>query len=94
MPQVKITVRNNGPYRVEAELGSIELVDASGNPFDLSAKVKDGKTAFSLCRCGGSVSKPFCDGTHSKIGFQAAEAVVRAEEGGAGPTDVKLPAKG
>lgn len=83
MAQVKITVRNNGPFRVEAEPGSIELVDANGNAFDLSAKVKDGKTAFSLCRCGGSVNKPFCDGTHSKIGFQAAEAAVRAEEGGA-----------
>ena len=81
MPQVKITVRNNGPFRVEAEPGSIELVDANGNAFDLSAKVKEGKTAFSLCRCGGSVSKPFCDGTHSKIGFQAAEAAVRAEGG-------------
>jgi CDGSH-type Zn-finger protein len=77
MPQVKITVRNNGPFRVEAEPGSIELVDANGNAFDLSAKVKEGKTAFSLCRCGGSVNKPFCDGTHSKIGFQAAEAAVR-----------------
>src|SRR6185437_1677418 len=82
MPQVKITVRNNGPFRVEAEPGSIELVDANGNAFDLSAKVKEGKTAFSLCRCGGSINKPFCDGTHSKIGFQAAEAGVRTAEGG------------
>ena len=69
MAQVKITVRRNGPYRVEAPEGSIELVDADGTPYDLT-----GKPAFSLCRCGGSVNKPFCDGTHSKIGFQAAES--------------------
>lgn len=79
MAQVKIMVRNNGPFRVEAELGSVELVDANGNAFDLSQKIKEGKTAFSLCRCGGSTNKPFCDGTHSKIGFQAAEAAVRTE---------------
>ena len=72
MPAVKITVRRNGPYRVEAPEGMIELVDADGNRFDLT-----GKTAFSLCRCGGSVSKPFCDGTHSKIGFQGAELAVK-----------------
>ncbi len=99
MPQVKITVRNNGPFRIEAEPGSIEIVDANGTPFDISAKVKDGKTAFSLCRCGGSVTKPFCDGTHSKIGFQAAEAAVRGE-GSATPKPVEnnpsstSPAKG
>lgn len=75
MATVKITVRANGPYRVEAPEGSIELVDADGASYDLT-----GKTAFSLCRCGGSTTKPFCDGTHSKIGFQAAEAAVRREE--------------
>jgi CDGSH-type Zn-finger protein len=72
MADVKITVRRNGPFRVEAPEGAVEVVDADGNKYDLT-----GKTAFSLCRCGGSVSKPFCDGTHSKIGFQAAEAAVR-----------------
>ncbi len=82
MAQVKITVRKNGPYRVEAPAGSIELVDADGNAYDLSSKLKDGTVAFSLCRCGGSVTKPFCDGTHSRIGFQAAEAAVRQEESG------------
>lgn len=75
MAQVKIIVRKNGPYRVEAPEGTIELVDADGNQYDLT-----GKPAFSLCRCGGSVNKPFCDGTHTRIGFQAAEAAVRAAE--------------
>lgn len=71
---VKITIKPNGPYRVEAAEGEIELVDANGAKFDLT-----GKPAFSLCRCGASVNKPFCDGTHSKIGFLAAEAAVKAE---------------
>ncbi len=80
MADVKITVRRNGPFRVEAPVGSIEIVDADGNPYDLSSKVKEGKLFFSLCRCGGSTSKPYCDGTHSRIGFQAAEAAVKATE--------------
>jgi CDGSH-type Zn-finger protein len=75
MAQVKITVKKDGPYRVEAPEGSIELVDAEGNRYDLT-----GKTAFSLCRCGGSVSKPFYDGTHSRIGFQGAESAVKAAD--------------
>jgi CDGSH-type Zn-finger protein len=71
MAEVKITVKPNGPYRVE---GPVKLVDAEGREWDLT-----GKPAFSLCRCGGSVNKPFCDGTHSRLGFQAAEAAVRDE---------------
>jgi CDGSH-type Zn-finger protein len=68
-----ITVRPNGPFRVE---GPFRLVDADGKEWDLA-----GKPAVSLCRCGGSTKKPFCDGTHSKIGFQAAEAAVaKADE--------------
>lgn len=80
MAAVKITVRKNGPYRIEAPEGSVELVDADGNKYDLT-----GKPAFSLCRCGASVNKPFCDGTHSKMGFQAAEAAVKKSEEGAQP---------
>jgi CDGSH-type Zn-finger protein len=75
MAVVKITIRKNGPYRVEAPEGSIELADADGNKYDLT-----GKPAFSLCRCGASVNKPFCDGTHSKLGFQAAESAVKKAE--------------
>ncbi len=75
MPAIRITVKKNGPYRVEAAEGSVELVDADGNKFDLT-----GKPAFSLCRCGGSVNKPFCDGTHSKVGFQGAELAVKKSD--------------
>jgi CDGSH-type Zn-finger protein len=75
MPAVKITIKKNGPYRVEAPEGSIELIDAEGNPYDLT-----GKPAFSLCRCGGSLTKPFCDGTHSRVGFEGAESAVKKSD--------------
>jgi CDGSH-type Zn-finger protein len=68
---VTITLKPNGPYRVE---GPIKLINTDGKEIDLT-----GKPAISLCRCGASVNKPFCDGTHSKIGFQAAEAAVASE---------------
>jgi CDGSH-type Zn-finger protein len=71
MSQVKITVRPHGPYRIEDPNGVIELVDADGNPYDLT-----GKTAFSLCRCGASANRPFCDGTH-KIAFQAPDTAIK-----------------
>jgi CDGSH-type Zn-finger protein len=74
---VRITAKKNGPYLVQAPEGAVKLVDADGNEYDLT-----GKTAFSLCRCGGSVKKPFCDGTHSKLGFRAAEAAVKKQEAG------------
>ena len=70
---VKISIRPNGPYLVE---GEVELVDVNGNKVDTSGR----GVRFALCRCGGSVTKPFCDGTHSKIGFQAAEAAVAQEK--------------
>lgn len=93
MAEIRITVRKNGPFRVEGPEGSVEMVDADGNAYDLSGKLKEGKLAFSLCRCGGSISKPFCDGTHSRIGFQAAEAAVRAEDLNKGkPEDNNPPA--
>ena len=72
MADVKVTMLENGPLKVE---GAIDLVHADGSPVETKKK-----TVF-LCRCGASTKKPFCDGTHSKIGFQAAaEAVPESAE--------------
>jgi len=57
----KITPSNNGPLRIE---GDFEIHDPSGQRFGLA-----GRTAISLCRCGHSANKPFCDGTHKQVGF-------------------------
>ena len=67
-----ITLRPNGPYLVEGD--DVTLVDWNGKAYEIS------KRPFKLCRCGGSTKKPFCDGTHSRIGFQAAEAAVPGSE--------------
>ncbi len=56
MPQVTITVRKNGSLRIDDPNGLVEMVDADGNRYDLT-----GKPAFSLCRCGASANRPFCD---------------------------------
>ena len=66
---VTIKVKENGPYVVE---GDFRLVDAQGNEIPVMKRA--------LCRCGGSNTKPFCDGTHSKIGFQGAIAAVQQAE--------------
>jgi CDGSH-type Zn-finger protein len=63
MTDVKVTVRNNGPLRVE---GDLTLLDVEGRPFGLG-----GRTVVSLCRCGQSSNKPFCDGSHAKVGFES-----------------------
>jgi len=56
-----IKVNNNGPYVVS---GEITLVDAAGGTFTK-------KDTFALCRCGHSANKPFCDGAHSREGFES-----------------------
>ena len=61
-----IRVRRNGPYLVEGD--DVILVDWNGNPYPIP------KRPFVMCRCGGSAHKPFCDGTHKTIGFNAEEA--------------------
>lgn len=66
MASVKIKVCNNGPYEVT---GPVDLVDFEG------ASYTRAEEPVYLCRCGRSANKPFCDGTHKKVGFQAQECV-------------------
>ena len=73
--RVVIKVRANGPYRVS---GPVTVIDAEGNEYDLEPHTKKGTIV--LCRCGGSTTKRFCDGTHSESGFCAAEGAVRAAD--------------
>jgi CDGSH-type Zn-finger protein len=70
--ETTITVRDNGPYLIK---GPLEIRDAEGNEFRVE------RETVALCRCGGSTTKPFCDGTHSKIGFAAANRAVQEAEG-------------
>lgn len=65
MAATKITVMHNGSLRVE---GDFEIVDQDGTSFGLK-----GRTRLSLCRCGQSANKPFCDGSHKTCGFSSQE---------------------
>ena len=57
----RVTVNHNGAYRVE---GDFRIVDATGREYGLGKR-----RSLSLCRCGASRNKPFCDGTHNTIRF-------------------------
>ena len=65
---VTIRLRRNGPYVIDGD--DVKVIDWNGVEYKVERR------PIALCRCGGSTTKPFCDGSHSKVGFQAAEAAV------------------
>jgi CDGSH-type Zn-finger protein len=69
-----IRCRENGPLVIQ---GPIKVFDCQGNEFAIPA----GKDTIALCRCGHSMNKPFCDGSHRTCGFQAANLAKPIEEG-------------
>lgn len=73
-----IRLRQNGPYVIESE--DVRVIDWNGEEYSIDRR------PIALCRCGASTRKPFCDGTHAKIGFHAAEAA-------GGPAAEDTPAK-
>lgn len=64
MSEVRIKVRENGPYLVT---GPVVLTDCDGNEYVVTGE------NIALCRCGQSNTKPFCDSSHKTCGFVAAE---------------------
>ena len=72
MTQVTITPKSNGPLIIA---GPVRIVTPDGQELTPPPR-KDGKPSevVVLCRCGGSATKPFCDGTHKRNGFQDAPA--------------------
>ncbi len=71
MGDATIEIIKNGPYIVK---GEVTLKDADGKSYPAEKRM-------ALCRCGASTEKPFCDGTHSKVGFEGALGAVRETEG-------------
>jgi 3-phenylpropionate/trans-cinnamate dioxygenase ferredoxin subunit len=70
MSPVTIKVKRHGPYTIALEeAAGIRIVDFEGNEL-----VPEPGRAVVLCRCGGSATKPFCDGTHKRIGFLMQDA--------------------
>ena len=77
---ITITIRKNGAYLIAGEdVAQVKIVDHEGN-----VVTPPGKN-IALCRCGASSTKPFCDGTHSKIGFKGAEEAAREFDAKQGP---------
>ena len=67
---ITITVKHNGPYLIIGDdVPNTVITDPAGN---VLTSAKGAGKSIALCRCGGSSTKPFCDGTHNRIGFQGA----------------------
>lgn len=66
MSDVTIRLRDNGPLVID---GPVKVIDAEGNEFTIDRV----KPLVALCRCGHSLHKPFCDGSHREAGFESIE---------------------
>ena len=80
MAPLTVKVKHNGPYFIALEdADQLHLVDHNGDPI-----APPPGRGIVLCRCGSSSTKPFCDGTHKRIGFQGSQEPTAAtpETGG------------
>ena len=68
---ITIRLRKHGPYVIESD--DVRVVDWNGAEYVVN------RWPLALCRCGASTRKPFCDGSHSKLGFDGGEAAAGPE---------------
>lgn len=83
-PLTKITPYRDGPYLIR---GPFVLADQEGNEIEVRRRV------IALCRCGRSQTRPFCDGTHKAIGFQAESGSAERGSAGAAASDGFAPSR-
>lgn len=67
--EVRITPTADGPYMIA---GGFALQWPSGHAVSMAGEADEGGNIY-LCRCGASQNKPFCDGSHKRIGFKSTE---------------------
>jgi CDGSH-type Zn-finger protein len=80
MDEPVIRLRENGPLVIQLP---VKVLDHLGNEFPIAP----GKPTVALCRCGHSANRPFCDGSHKRVGFQAAEVAAAPQ-----PISIAMPA--
>lgn len=77
----RILITENGPYVVSGALGMSEEsigIDEAGDAWSWQqGRSYEATESYALCRCGRSENKPFCDGTHAKVGFDGTETASR-----------------
>jgi CDGSH-type Zn-finger protein len=80
-PGMRITVTSNGPYRVEGSVPiSRQTIVADGEGYSVEwrqGEAFEPRPSCALCRCGQSATKPFCDGSHVRFGFDGTETASR-----------------
>jgi CDGSH-type Zn-finger protein len=81
MERQKITITHAGPYIVSGDIPLNQAFiepDAEGNSVEWSqGRAYETKETYALCRCGHSKNKPFCDGSHAKVGWDRPETASR-----------------
>jgi CDGSH-type Zn-finger protein len=81
-PAARVVIAKNGPYLVSGAVPLARqtiIADSEGGSQQWQqGEIFPPQQSYALCRCGRSAHKPFCDGTHSKVGFEGAETASRA----------------
>ncbi len=81
LPDAQIVIAPDGPYLISGGLSLSEQslsIDEHGNTWDFEETGRlDAPERYALCRCGQSANKPFCDGSHARVGFDGTESASR-----------------